>query len=131
MQQEFAMTVGAGSDQLAEHKRYAREREAQRLADLKARRERAWAVAGRAAELLKGSPWHATRVVLYGSVAGGDHFNERSDIDLAVEGVAPDEFFRAWAALTEIEAGFELNLAPLEAVRPALRASIDEEGVDL
>lgn len=119
------------AERMAEYRRYAREREAQRQAALGQRRERAWAVARRAAAALKAGPWNATRVTLYGSVASGKHFHERSDIDLAVAGIAPDDFFRAWAALTDIEHGFELNLAPLEAVRPALRAAIEREGVDL
>jgi hypothetical protein len=48
-----------------------------------------------------------------------------SDIDLAVEGLAPEQFFRAWAALREIlPPGLEVDLVDLEHASEALQARI-------
>lgn len=67
----------------------------------------------------------ARRVVLFGSLAGRGVWHERSDIDLAVEGVAPEEFLVAYSACREmLSPGLELDLVPLERVYPELKARI-------
>jgi predicted nucleotidyltransferase len=64
-------------------------------------------------------------VILFGSAAGQDAWHERSDIDLAVEGLAPEQFFTAYAACHDmLPRGLELDLVPLERVYPEMRARI-------
>jgi len=85
-------------------------------------------VAERCAELLK-SRFGAKRVILFGSVTGQGPWHGRSDIDLAVEGVPAEDFFRAWAALDEVvPRGMQVDLVALEDAGPELRARILQEG---
>ncbi|WP_448591074.1 nucleotidyltransferase family protein [Thermoflexus hugenholtzii] len=95
------------------------------------RQERAWAVARAAARLLK-EHFGARRVRAFGSLPT-PWFRERSDIDLAVEGVPPERLGEAEAALAELAPDFRVDLVPLEALRdaPRLLRRIEEEGVDL
>ena len=108
---------------------HARERERQRrLAD---RRRRALASAIRAATSLKAA-WGASRVVLFGSVAHGAWFHERSDIDLAAAGIPADQFWRASvAAERAVDRDIELTLIPLETASEGLLDEIDKTGVEL
>ena len=83
-------------------------------------------VAERCAHLLV-SQFGAKRVIPFGSVTGVSPWHSRSDIDLAVQGIAPRHFFKAWAALDEClppGAFVEIDLIDLDEVPPTLRAMI-------
>lgn len=67
-----------------------------------------------------------TRVVVFGSVARAD-VNARSDIDLAVLGLAPAAYFTALAALANVTS-FDIDLVPLEEASPEIRRSVEAEG---
>ena len=73
----------------------------------------------------------ARRVVGIGSVfAPGRRFTPRSDIDLAVDGLRPERFFRVSAqaaAMTD----FPLDLIPIEAASAMFRRIVREDGVEL
>jgi predicted nucleotidyltransferase len=70
------------------------------------------------------------RVYLIGSVVRGISFHERSDLDLAVEGLAVDRYFRALADLWKLlPSGMELDLIPLEDAHPELRELVLQEGM--
>lgn len=70
----------------------------------------------------------AKRVILFGSLAGQGVWHEQSDLDLAVEGLPPADFFKAYAACSKLlPPGLELDLVPLEDVFPELRARIRGE----
>jgi predicted nucleotidyltransferase len=67
----------------------------------------------------------ARRVILFGSTAGQGSWHERSDIDLAVEGLADGDFFPAYSACLDLlPRGLELDLVPLEDAYPEMRARI-------
>lgn len=69
----------------------------------------------------------AKRVWLFGSTLTPERFDERSDIDLAVEGVK--EIFGAWADCDRAAPGFEVDFVPMEdIVNPRLRETILERG---
>lgn len=88
------------------------------------RKEQALEAAEACIRLLK-ERFGAKQVILFGSVAGQGTWHERSDIDLAVEGLAPAEFFPACSACRELlPRGLELDLVPLESVYPEMRARI-------
>lgn len=91
---------------------------------LERRRAAAWEAARACAELLR-PRFGARRVFIFGSLAGQSPWHARSDIDIAVEGLAPERYFDA---LRECEAllpeGMELDLIPLESAPPTLRARI-------
>jgi predicted nucleotidyltransferase len=67
----------------------------------------------------------ARRVILFGSLAGQGIWHARSDVDLAVEGLASAVFFEAYSACRDLlPQGAELDLVPLEKVSPEMRARI-------
>lgn len=94
------------------------------------RAEQAREVARAAAKLLK-EKFGARRVILFGSLARGDHFHRRSDIDLAVGGIKPQEFWRAWSALDSLGLKFEIDMIDIETAPAALCRQIKQEGVEI
>jgi len=69
-------------------------------------------------------------VYLFGSVAWPERFHADSDLDLAVEGLPDEKYFRALAELWRLlPPGRELNLVPLEAAFPELAERVHQEGV--
>lgn len=114
---------------LAVYRQTARER-AQRTAQARRqRREKAWEVARAAAALLK-AHYHAERVVAFGSLTQPDRFHLWSDVDLAVWGLAPAEYFDAVAKALDIGGEIEVGLVMAEKCRPYLR-EIVEQGTEL
>lgn len=90
----------------------------------KSRREEALVVAEACATLLR-ERFGARRVILFGSLAGQGPWHECSDIDLAVEGLPPADFFPAYSACRDLlPQGMELDLVPLEDAHPQMRARI-------
>ncbi|MCC6624197.1 MAG: nucleotidyltransferase domain-containing protein [Deltaproteobacteria bacterium] len=67
-----------------------------------------------------------TRVVLFGSLLEG-RLHERSDIDLAVAGLAPERYWEALWRAAEI-AGRDVDLVPLEEASESLRERIETSG---
>ena len=99
-------------------------------------RQQARAAAGR--ELARqcarflAAQYGARRVILFGSLARGEAVHAQSDIDLAVEGLAPAVYFRALAQVWQLlPLDVELDLVPLETARPELLEHIAEEGIVL
>lgn len=72
--------------------------------------------------------YDVTRAFLIGSLVKG-HIHERSDIDLVVEGLAPDLYIKALTELWELlPVGVDLNLIPFEDAFESLRQKAVEEG---
>lgn len=103
--------------------RLAAEREA-----AESRRHQALEEARRAARLLV-QRYGVSRVVLFGSLAWR-RFGPSSDIDLAVEGLPPRQFFRADAELAR-EIRLPVDLKLLSECPSLLRRRIEDEGVTL
>jgi predicted nucleotidyltransferase len=93
------------------------------------RSEEALGEARRAARILA-ERYSVTRVTLFGSLAWPRAFRSDSDIDLAVEGLAPEHFFRADAELAR-EIAFPIDLKLLSDCPPGLRERIELEGIAL
>jgi predicted nucleotidyltransferase len=124
------MTSTLTAQQLDAYRQTMRRRAAEadkRRAD---RREAAWALAREAAELLR-SRYGATRVLAFGSLVEGTHFSERSDIDLAAEGLRPSDHFPALGRLLTLSRDFEFDLVDLGACPPGLHAVVLAEGLPL
>ena len=123
------MTLQITPEQMAIYKRTARERQARDDLAMRARRESALSYAHQAAQLLK-ERFGATRVILFGSLAHGAWFHAGSDIDLAVEGIVPGNYFSAWGALEDLSLDFEFDFVECEYAPLSLRQSI-EQGVEI
>jgi predicted nucleotidyltransferase len=94
------------------------------------RLEKAWNVAVRAAQLLR-QKFGASKVKVFGSLSHQLWFTRWSDIDLAVWGIQHDEFYRAVAAVTGLDAEFQIDLVDAEHCSPAVHQSIEQEGKDI
>ena len=117
------------TDKYAEYKRSWRAREEERSTHLRALSGEARAEASHLAQLLV-SQFGATRVILFGSLARGDPRREDFDIDLAVEGIAPERLFQAGGEI-RMGASRDLDLVDLAAVSEGMRVLIMEQGVSL
>jgi predicted nucleotidyltransferase len=93
----------------------------------KQRRQEAWDAAREIAAILR-LCFGAEQVIALGSLVHSGRFSERSDVDLAVSGIRPASFFRAWA-VAGASCPFELDLVDLADCSPTLRKLIEEEGV--
>lgn len=94
------------------------------------RRDEAWRAAGQAAEILK-NKFGASRVVVFGSLTHEEWFTPWSDLDLAAWGIAPSQFYRAVAAVTEISPRIAIDLVDPESCKAGLRETIEREGIEL
>ncbi len=72
----------------------------------------------------------AATVLAFGSLVHPERFDERSDIDLAVAGIPPSHFFKAWAAVAAATR-FDVDLVDLADCPLALQRAILEEGIAL
>jgi len=68
----------------------------------------------------------AKRIVLFGSTARGTH-SRHSDIDLACEGIPPDQFFKVLGELLSTT-GESIDLVDMREVKGTLRSRIEREG---
>lgn len=68
----------------------------------------------------------ADRVILFGSLCSGG-FDDGSDVDLAVSGLAPERYFEALARVAEILER-QVDLVELERARPSLVRHVLESG---
>ena len=115
---------------MAVYRATARRRAEEEACALAIRRVRAQEVARQAASLLK-KQFGATQVSVFGSTVHGHWFTATSDIDLAVWGLAPDDYFTAVARLQDLSPEFKVDLVVAERCKPELRGAIAREGVIL
>jgi len=86
-----------------------------------------WALAKKAARLLK-EEFGAQRVVAFGSITQKELFHLYSDLDIAVWGLDEKKYYHAVAPLLEIDPAQRLDLIRIEDARDSLRSVIDQEG---
>ena len=83
-----------------------------------------------AATMLK-TRFFAKRVVLFGSLAHSQWFLPDSDVDIAVEGLDPEDYWRAWRMVEEIIEDRPVDLIDVREASETLRRAIDRYGVEL
>jgi predicted nucleotidyltransferase len=93
------------------------------------RRAAALHVARQAAKLLY-ERFSVKRVIAFGSVAREGRFDERSDIDLEVEGLARADYLRAWSAI-DTHPEFDIDLVDIADCPPSLQDRILDVGMTL
>jgi len=84
----------------------------------------------KAAAALK-SRFAVRRVVVFGSLAHAAWLIPDSDVDMAVEGLAPKDYWQAWRIVEEIIGDRPVDLVEIEAARESLRQAIERDGIDL
>ena len=104
-------------EKLAEYRAFWKRRnQVQLTPEMRAAAEAARAEAKRLAQILA-DEFGVKRVYLFGSFAWGFETQPDSDIDLAVEGLPPRHFFKAYGRL-ERASRYAFDLVPLEQARP-------------
>jgi uncharacterized protein len=115
------------AEELAAYRAGARRRQQAEREALIAREQRAWELAREAAELLR-REMHADRVFVFGSLIRPGCFTEWSDVDVAADGINPQDTLRAMEMVYALSDEIEVNLVDLNACRAALRGTIEREG---
>lgn len=87
----------------------------------------AWCAVDRAVEILT-RQFGATRIMLFGSLARDDLFHAHSDVDLAVSGIAEEQYCRAVGVLQGVSPGIAIDLVRLEEASTTLLETIMHEG---
>jgi predicted nucleotidyltransferase len=73
----------------------------------------------------------AKRVVLIGSFAHAAWYAKDSDVDLATEGLADDDYWKAWRVAEEIMGDRPVDLIEVETAGESLRRAIERHGLEL
>jgi len=110
------------------YKATAKQRWKQEQHELSLSYSQKWALAKKAAELLK-EKFGAQRVVVFGSITQRGLYHLHSDLDLAVWGLDVKLFHRAVAKLLELDLSQRIDLVRIEDARDSLRSAIEQEGV--
>ena len=87
-------------------------------------------MARQAAQVLR-AQFGVTRVWVFGSLAEGDHFTERSDIDMAATGFTPAVHIEALGRLLGLSPDFEFDLVDLDHCPQGLCRAVEQSAVDL
>jgi len=95
----------------------------------KERHRKALAFAKKAARMLK-EEFGVQKVYLFGTCTDENRFRLDSDIDIAVVGIKPEDFFKAWVAV-ERDSKFEIDLVDLETAPSTLKRRVEKIGVKI
>jgi predicted nucleotidyltransferase len=117
-------------EQMAVYRASAQKRQQQKRDRLHQRQQLGLAVAQQASELLK-QDFQVEKVVLFGSMRALDRIHDRSDVDLAVWGLNPQDYFRAVGQLLALHPDISVDLVEVETAPPRLLQEIETTGVTL
>ncbi len=92
--------------------------------------DRAWKLADEAARLLR-QRYGVARVRVFGSLLYPSQFHNDSDVDLAVEGSAVDDFWDALADVMFLDEQITVDLVDPELCPSEIWETVEQEGVDL
>lgn len=73
----------------------------------------------------------ATRVLLFGSLAGGDFLPNQSDIDLYFEGISDSDALAVTGRLLDVYGEGAIDPVPAQFCSPSLKTDIEADGVPL
>ncbi len=90
----------------------------------------AWEVARKAADLLR-KRYGVNRIRVFGSLVHKDNFHPGSDVDLAVEGLKPSDYWKALASVLFIDDKVTVEVIDRAICRPEVWEVVEREGVDL
>ena len=93
-------------------------------------REQLLARIGEAAVELK-MRFSARRVVLFGSLAHSAWYMPDSDVDLAVEGLDSEFYWKAWGLVEDIIATHPVDLIDIQTAGESLQQAIERDGIAL
>ncbi len=117
-------------EQMAVYRASAQRRRQEKRDRLHHRQQLGLEIAQQASALLK-QGFHAQKVILFGSMRSPDSVHDRSDVDLAVWGLNPKDYFRAVGQLQGLHPDISVDLIEAESASPRLLGEIDATGVEL
>jgi len=118
------------AEAMAAYRASAQKRQQQWQAFLRDRQQLGFNLARQAADLLK-QEFQVEKVVMFGSMLYLPHIHERSDLDLAVWGLAPDNYYRAVGRLLALDPRILIDLVEAESAPARILAVIETAGVAL
>ena len=124
------MPTSVPDDDLERYRATRRCREAEHREWQREAKRKAMASARRVARWLKDT-YAVERVVLFGSVAQDEVLGPRSDLDIAVEGLPSQEYYRAVACVQSFVDRGQVDLVQIERCPPSLRTTIEKRGIEL
>jgi predicted nucleotidyltransferase len=92
--------------------------------------QRAWEAARKAAKLLK-DRYGVDRVRVFGSLVQERRFHPGSDIDLAVEGLKPADYWEALTSVMFLDDHVSIEMVDQAMCRPEIWSAVEREGIDL
>ena len=92
--------------------------------------DHAWQTARQAAVLLR-QKYQVRRIRVFGSLLYPHLFHPNSDIDLAVEGLAIQDYWNALADVLFLDKKYTIDLVDPDTCSPSIWSTVEREGVDL
>jgi predicted nucleotidyltransferase len=117
-------------EKMAVYRATARQRQIRERDRLKQRFQLGRTIARRASHILK-HDFQADRVVLFGSMLSEKRVHDRSDVDLAVWGLDPKDYFRGLGQLLSLEPDISVDLIDAELAPPRILQDIESQGIEL
>ncbi|MBN1992885.1 MAG: nucleotidyltransferase domain-containing protein [Anaerolineae bacterium] len=90
----------------------------------------AWQLTRRAAQLLR-EKYQVKRVRVFGSLLYAEQFHAKSDVDLAVEGLAVHNYWDALADVLFLDDEIMIDLVDPATCPPPVWLQVEREGVDV
>lgn len=118
------------AEEMSIYRATAQQRKHRQEIALRERRALALAVARQLAAMLR-TRFGATRVILFGSSTHPHWYSMTSDIDLAVWGVSPTQFYMAVACCQDADPRFSIDLVDMSDCPASLHEVILHEGIEL
>lgn len=106
---------------------HARRSTAVRERQAAARLDQAWRHARVVADHLR-HRYSPRRVIAFGSLVHPELFDESSDLDMAVDGLAWPDYLRAWNEVEALSREFRIDLVDIATVSDQMRRRIEDEG---
>jgi predicted nucleotidyltransferase len=117
-------------DKLEQYRQTALRRQKTRVVKVKARMEKGWKLAKKAAKILR-QQYHVERVAVFGSLLHESRFTQWSDVDIAAWGIPPEQTFRAMGAVMDLDSSLAINLVDVNTCSPSLLKAIVQEAVEI
>jgi hypothetical protein len=117
-------------EEMAGCRQGAQRRQQAEQAALAAREERAWTLAGQAADALC-QRFSVSKVAVFSSLIHPGCFTPWADVDGTACGLRSAETFRAIGVVMDLDAEIAVNMVDVTACSPSLLRVIEQEGVPL
>ena len=92
--------------------------------------QHAWKVAKEAARLLR-KRYKVSRVRVFGSLIHKERFHDSSDVDLAIEGLKPEDYWDAVTSVLFLDSRLQVEIIDQATCNSEIWEVVEREGIDL